>query len=443
MAAHITHSFSKIAIFGAGLSGRASYQRAISLGIRCVVDDDQIKAHDAIAPQDFIAWQEWDFASLDALILSPGIAHHHPAPHAVAKAAQAKNVEIISEVEFGLRTGEWGKLVVITGTNGKSTTTALTGHLLQEAGLTVAIGGNLGTPLCAFDGTDSNAITVLELSSYQLETTPSLAPHITALLNITPDHLDRHGGLEGYIDAKRKSIAACGAGALALIGNDGAIMRDMIDWAKQSLSADIQEISATSLGEITLTNPYLAGAHNAQNAAFAVAIAKAFDVDEAVIEAGLACFVGLAHRLQPVGNHGGHYFVNDSKATNGDATAKALGAYQNIIWLAGGMAKADGLQACQDYFSPIQRAHFFGQCAPDFYDQAHAYFPCTTHETIDEAFQAAVTDLPDEAVILLSPAAASFDQFDNFGARGRHFEKLAHAYIAQATDTKKEVCHVR
>ena len=443
MTRHNAHSFTKIAIFGAGLSGRAAYQRAKGLGIACVVDDDLIKAHDAITPSDFIAWQEWDFKAIDALILSPGIAHHHPTPHPVAIAAKAHHTEILSEVEFGLRTGEWGKLVVITGTNGKSTTTALTGHLLKEAGLPVVIGGNLGTPLCAFDGTDSTAITVLELSSYQLETTPSLAPYIAALLNITPDHLDRHGGLKGYIDAKRKSLGACGKDAIALIGNDSTIMRETLDWARQSLSARVEEISAANLEALVLDNPYLAGAHNAQNAAFAVSIARAFDVDEAAIQAGLASFVGLAHRLQPVGHHGGHYFVNDSKATNGDATAKALGAYQNIIWLAGGMAKADGLAACQDYFTSVRRAHFFGQCAQDFHDQAGAHFPCTMHETMDDAFHAAVSDLPDEAVILLSPAAASFDEFDNFGARGRHFETLAQAYIALQSDAEKEVCHAR
>jgi len=385
MSSITAHNFKRIALFGAGLSGLAAYQRACDLGISCVIDDDHQKAHDAIAPSDFIAWQKWDFSELDALILSPGIAH----------------------------TGHWGKLVIITGTNGKSTTTALTGHLLAQGGKNVGIGGNLGTPLCALDDRP-DGITVLELSSYQLETTPSLAPHISALLNITPDHLDRHGGLDGYIAAKKKSLSACGPEALALIGDEGDIMADIIKW---------------------LDNPYLAGAHNAQNAAFAVAIARACGVSDADCSAGLASFVGLAHRLQPVGTINGISFVNDSKATNGDASAKALGAYQTIIWLAGGRAKADGLSACHSYFKNIHSAHFYGECADIFYDDFHqkaqGHIPCTSHNTMDEAFSQATKNMPEEAVILLSPAAASFDQFANFGARGSHFEGLATSFIAK------------
>lgn len=434
MSSITAHNFKRIALFGAGLSGLAAYRRARDLGISCVIDDDHQKAHDEIAPSDFIAWQKWDFSELDALILSPGIAHHHPAPHDVAIAAIAQGVEIISEVEFGLRTGHWGKLVIITGTNGKSTTTALTGHILAYGGKNVGIGGNLGTPLCALDDRP-DGITVLELSSYQLETTPSLAPHITALLNITPDHLDRHGGLDGYIAAKKKSLSACGPKSLALIGDEGDMMADIIKWAKAELPCDIKAINANNLDQLALDNPYLAGAHNAQNAAFAIAIARACGVSDADCGAALASFVGLAHRLQPVGTINGISFVNDSKATNGDASAKALGAYQTIIWLAGGRAKADGLAACHSYFNNIHSAHFYGECADIFYDDFHqeaqGHIPCTSHNTMDEAFSQATKNIPEEAVILLSPAAASFDQFANFGARGSHFEGLATSFIAK------------
>ena len=428
-----------IAIFGAGLSGRAAYQRAQNLGIRCVIDDDVMTEHEAIAAQDFIKWQNWDFSKYDALILSPGIAHNHPNPHPVAQAARKAEVEIISEVEFGLRTGNWGKFVVITGTNGKSTTTALTAHLLKTGGAKVAVGGNLGTPLCALNEAEKDGITVVELSSYQLETTPSLAPDIAALLNITPDHLDRHGGLEGYIAAKMKSLSACHKDSLALIGDEGAIMQRVLDDARQKLTCTITAISAHSLGERVLDNPTLAGAHNAQNAAFAVAIAKTCGCDDDTINAGLASFEGLAHRLQPVGMMGAMRFVNDSKATNGDASAKALGAYQNIMWLAGGRAKADGLTACLPYFNHIARAYFYGECAGAFFAEAQAHIPCSVHETLDEAFAQAMTDASDTSVILLSPAAASFDQFPNFGTRGAHFTQLANRYITAQT---REVSHV-
>ena len=443
MPSHKKPHFTHIAIFGAGLSGQAAYHRARNLGIKCVIDDDLITSHESIAEADFIPWKDWNFSHYDALILSPGIAHDHPSPHPVAQAAIAAGIVIISEVEFGLRTGNWGKFVAITGTNGKSTTTALSAHLLQMGDATVRVGGNLGTPLCALDEAGDDGITVIELSSYQLETTPSLRPAISALLNITPDHLDRHGGLEGYIAAKQKCLSACHQNSLALIGDEGPLMQRVLNWAEEALSCEIQAISAASLkgmiGTDGVDNPYLAGAHNAQNAAFAVAIAQACGIADAAIKEGLATFEGLAHRLQPVGAAAGISFVNDSKATNGDASAKALGAYHNIIWLAGGRAKADGLKECHPYFSHVARAYFYGECADIFYEEAKAHITCSRHDTLDEAFANALADAPDGSVILLSPAAASFDQFVNFGARGAHFTSLANNYISAHT---KEVSHV-
>ena len=216
-------------------------------------------------------------------------------------------------------------------------------------------------------------------------------------------------------------------------------MQRVLDDARQKLTCTITAISAHSLGERVLDNPTLAGAHNAQNAAFAVAIAKACGCDDDTINAGLASFEGLAHRLQPVGMMGAMRFVNDSKATNGDASAKALGAYQNIMWLAGGRAKADGLTACLPYFNHIARAYFYGECAGAFFAEAKAHIPCSVHETLDEAFAQAMTEVSDNNVILLSPAAASFDQFPNFGTRGAHFAQLANRYITAQT---KEVSHV-
>ncbi|MGC6518357.1 MAG: UDP-N-acetylmuramoyl-L-alanine--D-glutamate ligase [Candidatus Puniceispirillaceae bacterium] len=435
-------SFQHIAIFGAGLSGRAAYARARDLGISCVIDDDHMTAYETIADHDFISFQEWDFSQIEALILSPGIAHHHPAPHPVAKMAQDHQVEIISEVEFGLRTGNWGEMIIITGTNGKSTTTALTGHILKEAGLSVGIGGNLGTPLCALPE-QTDGFTVLELSSYQLETTPSLAPKVSALLNITPDHLDRHGGLDGYISAKKQSLITIRPDGLALIGDEGPIMKDVLAWAHDNLSCQIEAISGKSLPSSLCQNPYLAGLHNQQNIAFALAIASHFGVSGDIMEQAITSFIGLPHRLQPVGSHNGTPFINDSKATNGDATAKALSAFESIIWLAGGRAKAEGLSACTPYFHHIRKAHFFGESAKAFYEQAKDHITCHYHDTLDEAFAHATDMLDGTEVVLLSPAAASFDQFANFGMRGDHFAKLTKAFIDTHHQPLKEVSHAR
>ena len=433
----MTQPVSHIAIFGAGLSGLAAYQRARDLGIKCVIDDDKPIAASQIDAKDAVPFSMWDWTQLDALIISPGVPLSHPSPHAVVTAARAHNVEVISEIEFALRTGQWGKLVVITGTNGKSTTTALAGHILNEAGYDVAVGGNLGTPHSALRETETG-ITILELSSYQLESTPSLQPDIGCLLNITPDHLDRHGGLEGYIEAKKQVLSTLSASSLGLIGADGPLVCDLHEWA-QRLPASVEIITAASL-PYSLENPYLAGAHNAQNAAFAARIAQSCGVSDDAIAAALANFIGLPHRLTPVAEIAGVSYVNDSKATNGDAASRALSAYQNIHWLAGGVAKEDGIGACLDHQDHIKAAYFYGQSASAFAEETGPKLPHSLYETMDDALKAAIKAAIAGDVILLSPAAASFDQFDNFSARGSHFVALV---MATASLPNKEVSHAR
>ena len=432
--------FTSIAIFGAGLSGRAAYQRAKMLGLKTVIADDHPIQNEVLSPSDCLPISKWAWDEIDCLILSPGVAHSYPAPHEVVEMAQAHNKPILSEVEFALRTGQWGQMVVITGTNGKSTTTALTAHILKEAGLSVSVGGNLGMPLSLLDEQDETGITVVELSSYQLDLSPSLAPAISAILNLSPDHLDRHGGFEGYKDAKLNALRALDKTGLGLIGDDSPAMVEIAQWAKTHCQAKVKQVNASSLAPCILDNHYLAGAHNAQNAAFAVLIARAFHVPNKVIEKALNNFEGLAHRLRPVANLGERYFVNDSKATNGDATARALGAYDNIIWLAGGLAKTDGLAQCLDHLSHVKSAYFYGESAAQFSQETADYITSSIHKTLDDAFDTAMDECPDQAVILLSPAAASFDQYPNFGARGDHFESLVHDYIASQ---KLERSHAR
>ena len=425
--------FTSIAIFGAGLSGRAAYQRAMMLGIKAVIADDKPIHDNAIAAGDCRAPEEWAWDEIDCLVLSPGVPHSHPAPHKIVEMAKAHQKDVISEVEFALRTGNWGQMVVITGTNGKSTTTALTAHILSSAGLSVSVGGNLGMPLSLLEEQEADGITVVELSSYQLDLTTSLAPYLSAILNLSPDHLDRHGGFDGYKEAKLNALRALDDKALGLVGDDSPVMEDIYQWAISSCGAKIEQISAASLAPCQLDNPYLKGAHNTQNAAFAVRIARAFNISDKVIEGALNNFEGLAHRLRPVAQNGAHLFVNDSKATNGDATSRALGAYEDIIWLAGGIAKEDGLAQCIGYLGHVRAAYFYGACAADFSMQINDHIPSSVHETLDDAFDKAMGECPDKAVILLSPAAASFDQYPNFGARGDHFEALVHSYINDQT----------
>ena len=432
--------FTSIAIFGAGLSGIAAYKRAKALGINAIIADDKPIQNDAVAAADCRGLDDWKWDEIDYLVLSPGVPHSYPTPHTVVSTAKAHQTKIISEVEFALRIGQWGQMVVITGTNGKSTTTALTAHILKQAGLSVSVGGNLGMPLSLLNEQDQDGITVVELSSYQLDLTPSLAPAISVILNLSPDHLDRHGGFEGYKDAKLNAFRALDKSGLALMGDDSAAMVDIYHWAKQNCAGKSEQINQTSLAPCSLDNPYLKGAHNAQNAAFAVRIARAFNIDDALIETAINNFEGLAHRLRPVARDGKRLFVNDSKATNGDATSRALGAYDDIIWLAGGIAKEDGLTQCLDYLDHVKAAYFYGKSAADFSAQTHSLIKNSVHNTLDDAFDKAMAECPESAVILLSPAAASFDQYPNFGARGAHFETLVHHYI---NTQKQERSHAR
>ena len=433
-----------IAILGMGRSGQAVLEKAIAMDMAVVCFDDQKMAN--LPTELVLAPEDWPWPSLDALIISPGIPHEFPTPHPAVMLANRHGVQIISEIEFALRIGRQERIIAITGTNGKSTTTALTRHILKQAGLSACIGGNIGTPLTGLPDRGKDSIIVLELSSYQLETTPSLRAEIRVILNITPDHLDRHGGWEGYVKAKRAILATATSDDLLILGSGDVLDRFITEKHESCKVMRLDEASPTE----HLDNPALQGPHNQQNSAAARIICRQFGLTDTVINKAIQSFAGLPHRLQPAGHFRQIRFINDSKATNGEAAAKALASFSQILWCAGGLAKEGGLSACLPYLENVSHGYFYGQCKEDFAEAVKSQINVSQHDTLEQAVQAAAEEAGqhpgDEQVILLAPAAASFDQFASFEARGKSFCRLASQHIAkfQATDpaSYKEAGHV-
>ena len=422
----------RVGILGLGLSGMAAARALSAGGADCFLHDDNRQAPhplpDGAAAAD---WRDWPWDRLDAMVISPGIPHAHPEPHPAAARAATAGVPVISEVELAMRAAPQAGIVAVTGTNGKSTTTALIGHCLAAAGRPVAVGGNIGEAACALADPGPGGVIVLELSSYQLETTPSLRADIAILLNITPDHLARHGGMDGYVAAKARILDAVPTGGLAVFASDEAPVSTLAR-AFAAAGGSAVTVSATDAPAAVRDVAALAGPHNAVNAAAATACLRGLGFADEQTEAAMAGFAGLAHRLQPVTRHGPITFVNDSKATNGVAAACALAAYDSIYWIAGGEAKEDGLGPAAAATANVERAYLIGSAAPDFAQTLRGRFPITLAGDLETATAAAFSDAAaatpadGSATILLSPAAASFDQFASFVARGEAFCAIAH-----------------
>ena len=393
-------------------------------------------------------------------MLSPGIPHSFPAPHPAVVTARAAGAEIIGDIELLGRVQPQATVVGITGTNGKSTTTALLGHILAVAGRRAEVGGNLGTPALALAPLGAAGTYVLEMSSFQLELVATVAFDVAVLLNITPDHLDRHGGMDGYIAAKRRIFAHQDRAATAVIGIDDPICRDIAANLQRNGLPQVVPISASetaprgvyadrdgrlidAIGEQAVPVLALAeaerlpGRHNWQNAAAAYAAARALGVPIEAAARAIRSFPGLAHRQELVTTIDGVRFINDSKATNADAAATALACYQAIYWIAGGLPKAGGITSLTPYFGRLRHAFLIGAATEEFaatLDHQVAFTRCGNLATaLAAAAEAARRDRAPGAVVLLSPACASYDQFADFAARGDTFRGLVAELAAAAT----------
>lgn len=451
----LSFSGQTVALFGLGGSGMASALALRAGGARVLVWDDGAAGVEKAKAAGFEATDlhHINWGEVVALILSPGVPLTHPEPHWSVKLARAAGVEVIGDIELfcreRARIAPESPFIAITGTNGKSTTTALIAHLLKAAGRDVALGGNIGTPILALPPPAPNRFHVIEVSSYQIDLAPSLAPGIGLLLNITPDHLDRHGSMDHYASIKERLVAAadvavigiddrfCEAVALRREHQGRPTVRISLD---ETLGAGIhvrgREIFAwrghgRKLADLTGIGA-LRGDHNAQNAAMAVATALQLGLSEAEVQSGLMSFPGLAHRMEEIGRVGGALFINDSKATNADSTQKALSAFENgIFWIAGGKAKAGGIESLAPFFPRIAKAYLIGEAAADFARTLAGKADYVLCGTIENAVLMAAHDAAHDdfinPVILLSPSCASFDQFSNFEARGQSFRACVEA----------------
>jgi UDP-N-acetylmuramoylalanine--D-glutamate ligase len=435
----------RVAVFGLARTGTACIE-AMRLGGAEVHawDDSAVSVEKArsegLPVSDLHALS---FAGLDSLILSPGVPLTHPEPHWSVRKALAAGVEVIGDTEAFQReiAGSGARTVAITGTNGKSTTTALIGHVFTSAGRDADIGGNIGKAAFLLPPPAPGKIYVLELSSFQIDLMPGLKPDVGVLTNLTPDHLDRHGTMEHYADVKARMFAKQAAGDTAAVGVDdqwcAAIAARIAGAVKVSVRKTLDD-GVSAAGGILRDHrdgtvidlramPALKGAHNWQNACMAYIAGRALGLSPAGIETGMRSFPGLAHRMQEIARLKDVPFINDSKATNADAAEKALSSFDNIHWIAGGLAKSGGIAPLEPYFPRIARAYLIGAAAQEFADALKGRAPFEISGTMDAAVSAAAKHAGPGATVLLSPACASFDQYPNFEVRGDAFAKAVAA----------------
>ena len=454
----------KVAVFGLGKAGEASVVSLLAGGAEVFCWDDKFLSK-APYEGDFAAkfpandklklsnYNSWPFASISALILAPGIAKTHNC----ARLAAANNVPIIGDIELLYQAQPEAHYIAITGTNGKSTTTTLIGHILKTTGALCEVGGNLGNAALTLNMLGKSGAYVLELSSYQLDLVRTTRFNTAVLLNITPDHLERHGDMAGYIAAKKHIFDRQQHGDVAIIAVDDEYTREiakeiarkiasgenkirLIKVSAQSQLADgiyVEDgilhdrysASANDLLSYDISGiSSLTGRHNWQNAAVAYAVARAQGIPAAAIIEAMRSFPGLRHRLQLVATIKGVRFINDSKATNADATQHALAPYRNIYWIAGGKPKSGGIESLAPFFPHIAHAYLIGEAEESFaatLASKVAYSRCKTLENaVRQAAVAAFSEGKQDAVVLLSPACASFDQFTSFEHRGDVFCQL-------------------
>ena len=450
----------KVGVLGLGKTGLSVLRALEAGGAHAVAWDDteDARAHAAdegFAIEDLTRDKPWD--GIKALIVSPGIPHLYPSPHPVVAKAQSMGVVIDNDIGLFFRsfaTEEWDKfdtiprVVCVTGSNGKSTTTALIHHVLTSAGKPCQMGGNIGVAALDLEPAHDGDVVVLELSSYQTELARALAPDVSVFLNLSPDHLDRHGGLGGYFAAKSRLFALGGA-ERNIIGVDepegqflAVQLREEADtgdpvlrfsttqrlkdgwsiFARKGFLAEWRrerQVASIDLrGMATLP-----GVHNHQNACAAFAVTRVLGLGAKDIEAAFKTYPGLPHRCEIVGELKGVTFVNDSKATNADAADKSLKAFNNIHWIAGGVPKEGGIEPLAPLFERVKRAYLIGEAAPAFAETLGDH-PHEISGTLEAAFASALDHADEGDVILLAPAAASFDQFKSFEARGEAFAEL-------------------
>ena len=441
-----------VGVFGLARSGLSAAQALRRGGARVFAWDDRGSARaSAQAQGDFCTpWQGWPWATLAAVVLSPGIPLTHPKPHAVVRQATRAGVEVIGDVELFARTiGGKAPVIAVTGTNGKSTTTALIGHVLRRTGFDAQVGGNIGCPVLELDMPGERTVYVLEVSSYQIDLAPGLRPDVALLTNLSPDHIDRHGTMENYAAVKAALLKRArsvvvgvddpySAKIHAELRGDNTIPVSVgrsLERGVYVLGGELFDAcdgTAAKLGDLK-SAAHLPGAHNWQNAALAYAAVRSRVRDLKAVFDAILSFPGLAHRIEEVGRIGRVRFVNDSKATNADAASRALACFDNIFWIAGGKPKEGGIADLAPFFPRIARAYLIGEAAGQFSATLAGKVDASQCGTLERALSQAYADASRstaaDPVVLLSPACASFDQFRDFEHRGDVFRAAVQAMM--------------
>jgi UDP-N-acetylmuramoylalanine--D-glutamate ligase len=448
-----------VAVFGLARTGLGAVRSLVAGGTQVIAWDDSSTARDLGGQEgaQLMPWREWPWEKISALLLSPGVPLTHPAPHGVVEHANRAKVPVIGDVELFAReirtqADQPGKapVIAITGTNGKSTTTALVGHILNQCGFNAQIGGNIGKSVLELAPPTAKTIYVLEMSSFQIDLSPGLKPDVGVLSNLSPDHIDRHGTMENYAAIKARLMKQTAKDGQVVIGVDDSYASAIFTQLSASGGAQAQPVSVGKiLGRgvfvvdgilydamgVTAVKVMdmaaaarLPGAHNWQNAALAYGAVRRFVSDTKAIAAAITSFPGLAHRMEDVGHIGKAVFVNDSKATNADATARALAVYPDIFWIAGGKPKDGGIESLAGFFPRIRKAYLIGEAAPQFARSLDGKAPYEMSGVLEKAVASAAADAAASSasapVVLLSPACASYDQFKDFEQRGDVFRAL-------------------
>jgi UDP-N-acetylmuramoylalanine--D-glutamate ligase len=447
-----------VGVFGLARTGASAVRALVAAGARVFAwdDDETARAEVARCGAEVTAVVNWPWGRIRTLVLSPGVPLTHPKPHDIVLVARQAGAEVIGDMELFARevTPERDRsnrapVIAVTGTNGKSTTTALIGHILSSCGYQALVGGNIGKPVLDLAPPGQKTIYVLEVSSYQIDLSPGLSPDVSVLTNISADHLDRHGTIEHYAAVKARLLEQTRGSGRVCIGVDdsySAAIRSRFAsrgkpeavpvssgkvlgrgvFALDGVLYDSQALRSRKVMEMS-TAPRLPGAHNWQNAAFAYAATRPFIEDPQKIANAIAGFRGLAHRMEDVGRIGKVRFVNDSKATNADAAERALVCFKDIFWIAGGRPKEGGIESLASHFPRVRKAYLIGEAA-DAFAKSLRGVPHELCGTLDRAMAAAWQDARASnvaaPVVLLSPACASFDQFRDFEQRGDAFRLL-------------------
>jgi UDP-N-acetylmuramoylalanine--D-glutamate ligase len=428
----------RYAVLGLARSGLSTVETLLASGARVTAWDNRDEARAGVEAKNHPLAELADPLSIDlkgyhGVVVSPGVPLNR---HPIADAARAAGVPVIGDIELFAQARAGlppHKVVAITGTNGKSTTTALIHHICQAAGLPSRMGGNIGLPILGQEPLPEGGVYVLELSSYQIDLTHSLEADIAALINLSPDHLDRYDGFAGYVASKVRLFAMQRPEQHAVFGcGDPRTLAVARDCAAKRAKGCIHVVDPSRL-EGQGDWPSLQGPHNLQNAAIAVEIARLLEIPEAQWRPALASFEGLSHRMERVAEHRGVLFVNDSKATNPASTAPALAAFPRVHWILGGLPKSDDLDECMPHIGNIAAAYTIGEAGPRFAQLLEPFVPVRRSEMLCEAVRQAMTAARPGDVVMLSPACASFDQFRDFEARGDAFRDIVAALIAEST----------